>query len=103
MVYSSPALAPASVHGRYQPRRPPGPRGLPLVGNLLAVVPQNVSRIHIGLENIAPDPRLPQGGNWMRMVLWQYGRFDEDTVPWLRLERVEDKRLPVVRIDEQSA
>src|SRR6516165_11159694 len=39
----------------------------------------------------------------MRMVLWQYRRFDEDAVPWLRLERVEDKRLPVVRIDEQPA
>ena len=39
----------------------------------------------------------------MRMVLWQYGRFDEDAVPWRRLERVEDKPLPVERIDEQSA
>src|SRR6516165_9099564 len=38
-----------------------------------------------------------------RTVLWQYGRFDEDAVPWRRLERVEDKRLPVERIDEQSA
>ena len=36
------------------------------------------------------------------MVLWQYGRFDEDAVPWRRLERVEDKRLPVERIDEQG-
>jgi hypothetical protein len=25
---------------------------------LISVVPQNVSRIHIGLENIAPDTRL---------------------------------------------
>ena len=30
------------------------------------VVPQNVSRIHIGLENIGPNTRLPQGGNRMR-------------------------------------
>ena len=43
------------------------------------------------------------GGNRMRMALWQYGRFGEDAVPWRRLERVEDKRLPVQRIDEQSA
>jgi hypothetical protein len=37
------------------------------------------------------------------MVLWQYGRFDEDAVPWRRLERVEDKLLLVERIDKQSA
>ena len=35
-----------------------------------------------------------------RTVLWQYGRFDEDAAPWRRLERVEDKRLPVERIDD---
>src|SRR6516225_4520912 len=45
------------------------------------------------------DPR----NDWVRLVLWQYGRFDEDAVPWRRLERLEDKRLPVERIDEQSA
>src|SRR6516162_1733438 len=40
------------------------------------------------------DPR----NDWVRTVLWQYGRFDEDAVPWRRLERVEDKPLPVERI-----
>jgi len=61
------------------------------------------SAAYIGLENIAPDTRLPQGCNWMWIVLWQYGRFDEDAVPWRRLERVEDKLLLVERIDKQSA
>jgi len=37
MVNSPPAEAPRSVGGRYPRRRPPGPRGLPLIGNLLAL------------------------------------------------------------------
>jgi cytochrome P450 len=37
MVNSPPAEAPRSLGGRYPRRRPPGPRGLPLIGNLLAL------------------------------------------------------------------
>jgi cytochrome P450 len=37
MVYSHPAEAPRSAGGPYPRRRPPGPRGLPLIGNLLAL------------------------------------------------------------------
>jgi cytochrome P450 len=37
MVYSPPAEAPRSAGGRHPGRRPPGPRGLPLIGNLLAL------------------------------------------------------------------
>jgi hypothetical protein len=69
----------------------------------MGVVPQNVSRIHIGLENSSGYEAAPGWQLDARTVLWQYGRFDEDAVPWRRLERVEDKRLPVERIDEQSA
>jgi Cytochrome P450 len=37
MVNSPPAEEPRSVLGRYPRRRPPGPRGLPLIGNVLAL------------------------------------------------------------------
>ena len=37
MVNSPPAEAPGSLGGRYPRRRPPSPRGLPLIGNLLAL------------------------------------------------------------------
>ena len=58
----------------------------------MGVVPQNVSRIHIGLENSSGYEAAPGWQLDARTVLWQYGRFDEDAVPWRRLERVEDKR-----------